>query len=261
MAERALGWQPDPPDERDDAFAVSTILGEFDLAPPAASNRELVDGMFDQLNIGSCVGNAFSRADHMLEVAAFNAGIIAEIPEPSSRLFHYYNSRKQHGDHKRDSGTFIRLCVQQANELGVPPESIWPYTPWEDVNGEPMWSVKPALRAYQHASADRIRVYRRIASEGEARRDEVQRVLADGLPIIFGTYIAKSFVDNRGPLLIEPPGLEPIAGGHAMVMVGYDERGVEICNSWGTDWRDKGFAFMSWEYIAWHGTRDIWALS
>ena len=259
--QRALGWQPDAPDARDDAFSIGAILIEFDAAPEAASNRDLVRGMFDQLNIGSCVGNCFSRADHMLEVAAFNDGKIAKIPEPSSRLFHHYNSRFQTGDHKRETGTFIRLCVRQANELGVPPESIWPYTPHQDVNGEPMWAVKPAMKAFQYASADRARMYRRIASDGDARIDEVKRCVADGMPIIFGTYVAKSFTESKGPIVIGPPGLEAIAGGHAMVIVGYDAEGVWICNSWGTGWREGGFAKLKWEYIVWPGTRDLWALS
>jgi len=258
-----FGWQPDAPDPRDEEFAVSTVLSTSKEPPPPheVSNRDLVRGMFDQLRLSSCVGNAFSRADHMLEVAAFNAGKIDAIPEPSSRLFHYYNSRYQTGDTKRDNGTFIRLCVRQANELGVPPESLWPYKPFEKVNGDAMWSVKPTLKTFQYASADRVRSYRRIAGLPSQRIEEIRHCIAQGLPIIFGTYIAKSFVNNDGPLTIGPPGIEPIAGGHAMVMIGYDDEGVLVCNSWSADWRDQGFAKLTWGYVTWSGTRDIWALS
>ena len=36
-------------------------------------------------------------------------------------------------------------------------------------------------------------------------------------------------------------------GGHAVLIVGYDDRGVWIENSWGTDWGDGGFALVRWE--------------
>ncbi len=258
---RGLGWQPDAPDARDEAFSVGSILGEFDEPPDVADNRLLVVDMYNQINVSSCVGQAIKRADHMLEVAAFNAGKIEEIPEPSSALFHYYNARFQHQAEHQDSGTFIRLGIRQANDLGMPPMSVWPYEPWVKIGGEPMWKVKPKFQAYQYASADRVRMYRRIAADGDARIDQIKRCIADGMPVVFGTYIAKTFTEDEGDALIGPPGFEPIAGGHAMVMIGYDNEGVWICNSWGKDWRDSGFAKLSWEYITWTGTRDIWALS
>lgn len=35
-------------------------------------------------------------------------------------------------------------------------------------------------------------------------------------------------------------------GGHAVLVVGYNEAGVWIENSWGEDWGEKGFGFIEW---------------
>lgn len=37
-------------------------------------------------------------------------------------------------------------------------------------------------------------------------------------------------------------------GGHAVLLVGYDQEGLYIQNSWGTSWGSKGFAILPWEY-------------
>jgi Papain family cysteine protease len=47
------------------------------------------------------------------------------------------------------------------------------------------------------------------------------------------------------------------AGGHAFAIVGYDEHGFLVQNSWGTDWGDRGFAILTYDdwlrsaYDAW----------
>lgn len=36
-------------------------------------------------------------------------------------------------------------------------------------------------------------------------------------------------------------------GGHAVVIAGYDQDGVYICNSWSKNWGSKGFGILPWE--------------
>jgi uncharacterized protein YvpB len=35
---------------------------------------------------------------------------------------------------------------------------------------------------------------------------------------------------------------------HAVLITGYSEQGIEIMNSWGEDWLDKGFSVIRWKY-------------
>jgi C1A family cysteine protease len=40
-------------------------------------------------------------------------------------------------------------------------------------------------------------------------------------------------------------------GGHAMLIVGYDDTTGTfiVCNSWGVSWADKGFCYIPYAYI------------
>jgi hypothetical protein len=52
-------------------------------------------------------------------------------------------------------------------------------------------------------------------------------------------------VNKRGEItkMLRPKSL----GGHAVLLCGYDKRGVYIQNSWSTKWGNHGFALMTWE--------------
>ena len=51
---------------------------------------------------------------------------------------------------------------------------------------------------------------------------------------------------------------EPDVGGHAMCVVGYDGDNFEIVNSWGTGWRNGGFAWLTSGRLA--TATDLWAV-
>lgn len=48
-------------------------------------------------------------------------------------------------------------------------------------------------------------------------------------------------------------------GGHAFAIVGYDERGFWLQNSWGPDWGKDGFAHLTYDDWLAHGT-DVWVV-
>lgn len=247
-----LGYLIDEPDDRDEKFSVARTLGAVDV-PDAASLRPFVVSVLDQSITNSCVAHAYAQAWRMLERR--DDSMSSEVPELTSRLAHYYNSRSQHGGEDRDSGTYIRLCVQQANKLGRAPESAWPFDPGK-VN------ERPPLNVYRLAYDERQASYHRVTEHGHARRDAIKAAIAAGMPVIFGTTVSEAFLRVDNDELIEQPTFEePIAGGHAMVMVGYNGRGVLIVNSWGKGWGADGFGWLSWEYVQWEATRDIWALN
>ena len=50
------------------------------------------------------------------------------------------------------------------------------------------------------------------------------------------------------------------AGGHAFALVGYNEQGFIIQNSWGEDWGSYGFALLPYEDWVMYGT-DAWVLT
>ena len=60
----------------------------------------------------------------------------------------------------------------------------------------------------------------------------------------------EDFVESvrSGKWLVRPIGNEKEYGGHAVLLVGYDERGFIAKNSWGTDWGDGGYFRVAWDY-------------
>jgi hypothetical protein len=54
------------------------------------------------------------------------------------------------------------------------------------------------------------------------------------------------------------PAFDEGYGGHAVTIVGYDEHGFIIKNSWGPEWGDKGYARVSYDYHALYATEAVY---
>jgi C1A family cysteine protease len=249
-AKKGLGYLPNPIDRRDldiDVLALSTtdLPAEVSLAP-------YVSEVFDQGSTSSCVSNAIAGAIGILECKA-------EMPyKPVSRLFAYYNSRRLHNGHKSDSGTYIRTCLKMMTKLGIPDEEHWNFsTAFWKVNRRPPWN------SYMMAHPRKDGTYCRIYDVGERRVLAIKAALAASLPVVFGTKVSRSYLESEGPTEVSRPSIvDEIAGGHAQVIVGYEDTESDgtrfrILNSWGDDWRDGGFIWMSEDYLTWDATRDL----
>jgi hypothetical protein len=64
--------------------------------------------------------------------------------------------------------------------------------------------------------------------------------------VSFSDWI-KLFYEEKVELIFKNPDLK-IDGGHAVAIVGYGKEGFLIKNSWGPDWGDKGYAWISYDY-------------
>ena len=83
----------------------------------------------------------------------------------------------------------------------------------------------------------------------------MKKSLAEGKPVIIGMNCPDSFFDAKGvwrPAFLESPNRDH--GGHAMCVVGYDDNmnggAFEIQNSWGTDWGNNGYIWISYNDFA-----------
>lgn len=251
---RGLGYQPDRHDPRDVAYAPPLAANR--LMPAHISLRLFVTVM-DQGDTSSCVAHAFSQA---ILVHERKQGIIdAEQPSP---IFGYYNSRRMDTNSVlvADAGTYLRSYAAALFKFGCCDEKVWSFSEhWLKVNR------RPSFDAYMHAHGRRGGQYTRIVGNGPARIHAVKSALAAGLPVVFGTNVGVSFLENEGPSIVAPPVHERSAGGHAMCLVGYDETGpngtlYEVVNSWSTSWRDDGLWFMTEDYLTWDQTADLWII-
>jgi hypothetical protein len=90
--------------------------------------------------------------------------------------------------------------------------------------------------------------------------DKLRQYLAAGHPVVFGMQIADSFKAlPSGAIYRDTPQSKP--GGHAMVLIGYDDRrrAFHVLNSWGLKWADSGYGWISYEsFLA--GVREAFVM-
>jgi hypothetical protein len=82
----------------------------------------------------------------------------------------------------------------------------------------------------------------------KVRRTKV--VLAKNKPVVVGMLVLRNFYELKNAQYWHPAlGNTAPAGGHAMVVVGYDDRkgAFRIMNSWGKNWGDNGFIWVKYK--------------
>jgi len=229
-----LGWKKDPEDVRD-------VVSARALAAPKKLPYKFqlpVDlPIYDQGPIGSCTANSGCSCymyECMEKYLEFNP----------SRLFLYYNTRLIEGTTEEDSGAYIRDTFKSMNKHGVCSEKMWQY----DVN---RFTQKPNDAAYTDALTHKAIQYARVPQDKFA----IQRTLLTGAAISFGFYVYESFMKGNwhrisGKMPI-PKSTEKLLGGHAVTIVGYDnrKRSFLIQNSWGEGWGIKGKFWMPYAYL------------
>ena len=231
-------------------------LTEVETLPSTVDISPMFTPVFDQGHLGSCSGNAFAGALEYLENKKY-----FEPGKPFSslsRLFVYYCEREIEGDIPDDAGAQLSDGIKALTNVGIASESTWPYL----IN---RFAVKPSDEAYNDASARKITASARVSAlDG---MDVIKRTLLSGYPIVFGFMVYSSFesdiVAQTGVVNLPMPG-EQCQGGHAVVMVGYDDttQTVKVRNSWGPAWGKGGYFTLPYAYIVNPSlTSDMWTIT
>jgi C1A family cysteine protease len=250
-----LGWLPDKPDSRD-RLAARAPRGWSDKqiragkipAPSVVDLSPKFPPAYDQVDLGSCTANATCA---VLQYLRRKESIGPDyIP---SRLFEYYETRFLEGTTSWDAGGSIRDCMKAISNNGYCDERLWPY----DTS---MYTVLPDVRAQRAAALNadpggRHIWYTSIPQTSQALAGALCYHLATGAPVVFGMVICESFQQPDSHGLVPTPKRDdpndPILGGHALVLVGYDmpNQLFKFRNSWGTSWGQGGYGYMSMWYI------------
>lgn len=230
-----FGWLPDLPDHRDKLYEPAQSFA-FAGLPASVDLRPKCPPVVDQGQLGSCTANAIA--------GAFQFDRIKQgAPDfPPSRLFIYYNERAIEGTVKQDSGAYIRDGIKSVAQLGVCAEANWPYTISK-------FKTKPTAACYTEALKYQALTYSRIIHDLTL----MKTCLASGLPFVFGITVYDSFPmtnDGKGDIPL-PKKTEGVLGGHAMMIVGYDDATQKfiVRNSWGTGWGNKGYGTIPYAYL------------
>jgi C1A family cysteine protease len=156
--------------------------------------------------------------------------------------------------------------------LGVPPERYWPYTVAE-------YDVEPSAFVYSLGQNYQAVSYYRLDPTGTTSSALLARVkqhISAGLPSMFGftVYNSISQAGTTGKIPFPYAG-DSVAGGHAVMAVGYDDAmqikhnhpkaiattgALLIRNSWGTGWGDAGYGWLPYDYVLRGLAVDWWSL-
>jgi hypothetical protein len=100
------------------------------------------------------------------------------------------------------------------------------------------------------AAANKASDYYRLSKNEFTKTDELKSWIYGGYPLWFAVDIDEGFQD-LGPNDIWKKASGANEGGHAMVIIGYDNKknAFKIANSWGTDWADKGYCWVDYSYL------------
>lgn len=216
-----------------------------ELAPPIAPSADQLPKTVDISHAvfirdggseGSVVGQTLATTMD-LQIAKATG----ETRRMSARYI-YYAARKAEGTSSIDAGANIKDGIEVLSKQGAVEESVWPY-----VAGE---FAKPPPANLDRAPRFKIADARKVSS-----LEEIRRTLAAGDPVVATIFVFPSFMNldttKRGivPLPEKP---EQMVGGHAIVLVGYNDETklLKFANSWGTRWGDHGFGLIPYDYVS-----------
>jgi len=240
------------------ASAVNTLPAAVDL-------RTWCSPVEDQGQIGSCTANAGVGMVEYFAKRALGKHIDA------SRLF-LYKATRNLARITGDNGAYLRSTMGALALFGVPPEEYWPYV-------EADFDKEPPAFCYAFAQNYQALKYFRLDTPGTtatALLDRIKTNLAAGLPSMFGftVYTSISRAAKTGQIPFPTPG-DKIAGGHAVVAVGFDDKlpikpagpggqattgALLIRNSWGSGWGEGGYGWLPYQYVLNGLAIDWWAL-
>jgi C1A family cysteine protease len=232
---KRYGWKRSLPDFRDFMYSPPHSLT---APPPIVDLRPGCPSVYDQENLGSCTAQAVGG---LAEFLMKKQGKPAFTP---SRLFIYYNERVLEGTVNEDAGATIRSGFKVVNKLGNPHEALW----WYDIS---KFRTRPNKKVYTDGLNHQILRYTRV---NHADLYAMRACLANGFPIVGGFAVFQSFESStvtRTGIVPMPKRSERMLGGHAIMVVGYDDtkQMFIVRNSWGTGWGIKGYCMMPYLYL------------
>jgi len=227
--DRILNARKDTPDIRDRMYEPALIL----LKPKIDNRKGAV--ILNQGKEGACTGFGLAAVINFLNAVKKNPRFTA-----SPRML--YEMARKHDEWPGEDyqGSSCRGAIRGWKNMGVCSEEDWAYS------AEP-----PGELTIERAKAARsctIGAYYRLRPEicdYHAALNEVGAVYVSA-DVHSGWFSPKATKSNE-LAVIQPS--DKIQGGHAFAIVGYNNTGFIVQNSWGLNWGSQGFAV--WLYEDW----------
>ena len=224
-----LGCFKDKSDKRDYLMRAYLPLAKV---PVKIDYTQKASPVRDQGESGTCVGFACATGMKEYQELIDYSKLIILSPR-----FVYEECKKVDGMPGAE-GTTLRAAMQVLKKRGVCREKYWPYA-WHQ-------KIKRKRGAVKNAKKFRVKTYARILDLNELRMS-----VASKGPCVMGVKVYQGMMDTKTGLIPMPGKKEYSLGGHAICIVGYDDKKslVKFKNSWSDKWGNKGYGFLHYEYI------------
>jgi C1A family cysteine protease len=234
-------------------FSTEEVLSQIPLAmPPLTEYTEnqlpisfdLSDDMppvRSQGSQGSCVSWAvgyYLKSYHEHIEKGSDYGIGNDYDGVYSPAF-LYNVVKSNGC---DGGSTIVENLDRVKNIGI---ATWKDMPYDEKDCD----TQPSYTAIENSKCAKILSYERVEIE------DIKYYISNGNPIIIAIKVYDNFVKPEvvnGEYFYKTYQQRGDQGGHAIVVVGYDNNrnAFKIINSWGRDWGNDGFLWIDYDVFS-----------
>lgn len=240
---RVLNAMPDVPDFRDQVYLATLV--EVPSERPLASYFEKAGNdvpILDQGTEGACTGYALAAVAHyLLRTRKTEPSPGFSRRQVSPQMLYTMARRYDEWPGEEYSGSSARGAMKAWHKHGVCQSDLWGKVGESITTPQADDARHRPLGAYYRVNhRDLVSMHAALAEVGilyaSARvHSGWRRVTGDGI------------IEFRDGTI----------GGHAFAIVGYDQDGFWIQNSWGDDWGLKGFARISYDDWLQNGS-DVW---
>ncbi len=125
-------------------------------------------------------------------------------------------------------------------DKGAPPLAEFGYS-------DQLCNVLPDGAVAHDAERHRITDWKRL---DVTNLDDLKGEIANGYPVVVAMALPHKFQQLKGPMPFDDVSSPDET--HAMVVSAYDDKraAFRLVNSWGTEWGDKGFGWVTYRYFA-----------
>ncbi len=244
VAKAQLDARPDTVDFRDKMYVPTLVEvpSRISLETYQKYYRPRRVPILNQGQEGACTGFGLAAVGHFL---LSRRKVVRDATPVSPRMYYEMARRYDEWAGENYSGSSARGAMKGWHKHGVCAESLWPYA----VNN-------PDIRLTDLRAVDAA--WRPLGAYFRVNHQELV-AMHSALAEVGILYATASVHQGWGRISADGviPFTNEFLGGHAFAIVGYDERGFWIQNSWGAAWGKGGFALVTYDDWLVNGT-DVW---
>jgi hypothetical protein len=232
--------------------SASALAGAAAVPPTSVDLSQWTVPVGDQGQINSCVSWAIAYDMLGWYTNYLNMGQTIFAPM-------YMYSQINNGRPSSDKGAYpadgfnlaLKQGVDRASDYSqavISSYGSWPYAPFYD------WKTLPTAAQQANAAYHVIGSWKPLFSypsgnAGAVGQNAIQSALANGQPVAVLFRDRTGFDNLTATNYIDTDTTGASRGNHEVLAVGYDQNGLLIQNSWGTDWGNAGFGWLSWNVV------------